>query len=73
MTQNDQKTMNLCIKFCNEVTLGVNNGFENNVKSITNFPCIINEDEIIIFPNKNNDMISIHVPKSNVASYWIVE
>jgi len=59
----------LCIRFCNEITIGIENGFENNVKCLKEVLCKISEKFIIILPNKDVKS-QITVPMSNIASYF---
>ena len=60
------------VKFCNEITLGNKNGFENNVKSITQYLIVVEADNIIILPQK--DVVKrVVVPMTNVASYYLID
>lgn len=61
------------IKFCNEITLSVDNGFENNVKYLSDVLVEFLKEEIIIHPTIKGVEKAIHVPKTNIANYWRVE
>lgn len=60
------------IRFMNEVCLSVNNGFENNVKFIKDVLVSIEQNSIIILPQKSVPK-KVIVPMTNIASYTLKE
>jgi len=61
----------MCVRFCNEVTVNIKNGFENNVKFLKNVSCTL-DDKFLTIHKSNRDITNeIKVPITNIAGYWI--